>query len=470
MHRALVLALLSIGCGAAPPPATERAEEQAASGPWAEDPETLRLPIPVDVSPGRGAEQPLVTIVIFSDFQCPFCRDAVPLLEQAAAAHPDQIRVYFRHLPLDMHEHARLAAEASEEARAQGGDRAFWSFHDRMFSGEGSLDAEGLIEHASALGLDAERFRVALRGRVHRERVEDDLALANAIGLDGTPVLFVNGRPILGLPEPDDLEEMLDEEIRIAEEAMRRGIARQDLYARLLVDATETLRERMRQAREEEAEPELDLNQVYAVPIDGAPALGPADALVTIVVFSDFQCPFCSRAVPIIAALLEQHPNEVRIVFRHNPLSFHRHAPDAARATEEARAQGGDEAFWRMHDRLFANQDALTRDDLAGHASALGLDAERMARALDSDAHVERLAQDREIAVRFGARSTPMFYLNGRLLQGAQPLEVFEAVFEEARERARAARARGASGSGTYAAVIAGGAQEAVWVEPSPPR
>src|SRR5688572_26074143 len=111
MHR-LALALFVLGCGSSPPP-TESPSSRVAA-PWAEHPEVLRLPVPIEGAAGRGAEHPLVTIVMFSDFECPFCRDAAPLLAHIEGAHPDRIAVHFRHLPMPMHEHAQLAAEAAE--------------------------------------------------------------------------------------------------------------------------------------------------------------------------------------------------------------------------------------------------------------------------------------------------------------------------------------------------------------------
>ena len=106
------------------------------------------------------------------------------------------------------------------------------------------------------------------------------------------------------------------------------------------------------------------------VPLEG-PAKGPADAKVNIVVFSDFQCPFCSRVVPTIDKIEKEYGNEVRVFFRHNPLPFHQDAPLASEAALAAEAQG---KFWQMHDKLFANQQNIKRPDLEKYAQELGLD------------------------------------------------------------------------------------------------
>src|SRR5690606_32272757 len=148
-------------------------------------------------------------------------------------------------------------AEAAEEARAQGGDPAFWRYHDALFE-SGELGESALVAHATRLGLDAERFRVALRGRVHREAIEDDLALADELGVDGTPTLFVNGRALLGVPPQGELLAVVDEELALAREAMARGIAQPDLYGRILDEAQPTMRRapRPRELPETPREPE----------------------------------------------------------------------------------------------------------------------------------------------------------------------------------------------------------------------
>src|SRR5690606_726987 len=97
---------------------------------------------------------------------------------------------------------------------------------------------------------------------------------------------------------------------------------------------------------------------------DTMPQRGPDDALVTIAVFSDFECPFCSRVIPTMDSLVERYGRDLRIVWRNNPLPFHQNAPGAAAAALEAYAQRGDEGFWRMHDVLFENQRALARPQL----------------------------------------------------------------------------------------------------------
>ncbi len=171
---------------------------------------------------------------------------------------------------------------------------------------------------------------------------------------------------------------------------------------------------------------------VRTVSTDGAPIRGKPDAPITIVEFSDFQCPFCGRAQPTLARVLDEYPDDVRLLFRHMPLSFHKDAPLAHRASVAAGEQG---RFWEMHDRIFGQQRDLSRNTLVAHAQAIGLDVARFQRDLDDpklDADVERdLAEAREL----GITGTPAFFINGRLLSGAQPYSAFRNEIE--RELAR---------------------------------
>jgi protein-disulfide isomerase len=165
-----------------------------------------------------------------------------------------------------------------------------------------------------------------------------------------------------------------------------------------------------------------------AVDVAGAPTRGPADAPVTIVEFSEFQCPFCRRVLPALREVEDRYRGRVRLVFRHFPLARHKDAPKAAEAAECARDQG---RFWEMHDRLFANAERLGVDDLKRHARAVGLDGPAFDACLDSGRNEGRWRRDLADAESYGASGTPMFFVNGRLVSGAQPFAVFARVIEE---------------------------------------
>lgn len=173
----------------------------------------------------------------------------------------------------------------------------------------------------------------------------------------------------------------------------------------------------------------------------GAPSRGPADAPVTIVEFSDFQCPFCARVVPTVEQVLEKYPDQVRLVFMHLPLSMHPWAEPAAVAAGCAARQSTD-AFWSLHDFYFGNQDSVSPQNVMAVSRAqldgAGLDlAQWNTCATDTTSvpHQEVLARVRAsaaMAQQYGATGTPAFFINGRFVSGAQPLELFDEVIGQA--------------------------------------
>jgi len=161
---------------------------------------------------------------------------------------------------------------------------------------------------------------------------------------------------------------------------------------------------------------------------DGAATRGSPSAAVTVVVFSDFQCPYCARGSDIMRAIENRYGNKVQLVFRHNPLPIHKEARLAAAAGVAAQQQG---RFWELHDRMFTNQRQLDRASLELMAEAAGLDMGRFRAALDSPATEMAVAADQEQAARLGARGTPTFFVNGRRISGAQPVETFARVIDD---------------------------------------
>ena len=165
------------------------------------------------------------------------------------------------------------------------------------------------------------------------------------------------------------------------------------------------------------------------------PAQGPANAPVTLVEFSDFQCPFCQRVEPTLKRLRETYGDKLRMVWKDFPLTqIH---PQAFKAGEAGHCAGEQGKYWEYHDRLFANQQSLMPADLKKHAADQGLDAAKFAACLDSSKYGERVRDGVSAGTQLGVNSTPTIFVNGRRLSGAQPYEVFAAVIDE--ELARAA-------------------------------
>jgi protein-disulfide isomerase len=174
------------------------------------------------------------------------------------------------------------------------------------------------------------------------------------------------------------------------------------------------------------------------VPIDGAPIRGAVNAPVTLVEFSDFHCPFCKQVLPTLAQLLARYPGKVRLAYRDFPIdSLH---PQARRAAEAARCAQDQGKFWEYHDLLFAEVPKATPADLSRFAQHVGLDLGKFESCLSGGLHRAAVQRDIDEGTRLGVNGTPAFFINGRPLSGAQPLEAFARVIEEELARPAAPR------------------------------
>ncbi len=172
---------------------------------------------------------------------------------------------------------------------------------------------------------------------------------------------------------------------------------------------------------------------------------------MTIVQYSDFQCPFCSRVEPTMDKILEEYKGKVRVVWRDLPLPFHNNAMPAAIA---ARAAGEQGKFWEMHKKLFENQSALDRPALEKYASELGLNMGKFKAALDGNKWKEDIEADAAGGGKIGARGTPAFFINGKFLSGAQPFEAFKAKIDEELKTAEGLVAKGTPKAKVYEALM----------------
>jgi protein-disulfide isomerase len=168
--------------------------------------------------------------------------------------------------------------------------------------------------------------------------------------------------------------------------------------------------------RQEAANKPLSAEDQKAVATGTDAAFGPADAKVTVVEFSDFQCPYCTRAAAVANQIKEKYPDRVRFVFRQFPLSFHKEAHLAAQAALAAGAQG---KFWEYHDLLFENQKALDRASLEKYGEQLGLDMAEFKKALDDGTYKDEVDADIELGNKVAVSGTPTMFINGTRVQNA---------------------------------------------------
>jgi len=393
-------------------------QAQAPSGP-------RRIDVPA-YSPRKGPKNAKVTIVEFSDFQCPFCTRVVPTLKDIEKKYPKEVAIIFRHQPLSFHDRAMPAAQALMAAHRQG---KAWEMHDKLFENQQALDDASLEKYAKDLGLNVAKYKKDFADPKVQQDIKADSAYGMTVGASGTPTFFINGRELSGAQPLGSFTAIIDEEIKKADALLQKGVKAENLYEELMKLAAAA----PPPAPAAAAAPPAPAEKVDISPGD-APSKGPKNAPVTIIAFSDFQCPFCSRVVPTFKQIEDTYKDKVRVAFKHLPLAFHNNAQIAAEASMAAHEQG---KFWAMHDKLFENQQALDRPNLDKYAADLGLDVGKFKAALDSSKYRDYVQKDAAQAGTVGATGTPSFFVNGRSLVGARPFDDFKKLIDEELAKAK---------------------------------
>jgi protein-disulfide isomerase len=191
------------------------------------------------------------------------------------------------------------------------------------------------------------------------------------------------------------------------------------------------LEKKLAQAPAPVARPQVDPNKVYDLPIGKSPVKGPADAPVTMVEFSDFQCPFCARSNPLIEQVIQAYPKELKFVYKEFPLPMHPNAMPASRAAVAAQRQG---KYWEMHDKLFANQQALQPDNFKQYAQELGLDVAKFEQDVNSPEVQAQITEDMQLARQSVVNGTPTLFLNGKKVQN-RSFEGLKQMIDEALQK-----------------------------------
>lgn len=166
------------------------------------------------------------------------------------------------------------------------------------------------------------------------------------------------------------------------------------------------------------------------VEVGDAPIFGKSDARVTVVEYSDFQCPFCSRAAETVTQLKKKYSSKIKLAFKHFPLPMHPNARPAAEASMCVNEQGTDK-FWKYHDLMFKNQDKLDKASLEKYAKEAGADPKKFSECVAAKKFSSYIQKDIESGEKIGVKSTPTFFINGQILSGAMPIETFSEVIDE---------------------------------------
>ena len=340
----------------------------------------------------KGAEGAPIVIIFYFDFVCPPCAKAFTVLQEVMKVYPEEIRLLFK--PYTTRPDAFLAHEAAWAAAAQG---KFLEMYEKLSTHQGEITPETLLEHAKALKMDLKRFSREIDNQSFKRVILGEAENAKGFGVATAPTFFINGQRLVGPRSLGDFKRIIDKELGLT----KTVIVEKELDAPIAPRA------------------EIDVSH--------APALGPENAPIVIVEFSDFQCPFCAKAIPTLKEVVKRYPTQVRWLFKHFPLDFHADAPLAHQATLAASQQG---KFWEMHDLIFMRQQKMKREDLIGYAQELGLKSEPFLAALDEEALKDGINRDVEEGRRLGVTGTPTFFINGRQLVGAQPIGQFISMIE----------------------------------------
>ncbi len=346
--------------------------------------------------PFQGTEAAPVEIIEFADFQCVFCHRAMPTMKKLVEQYPGKVKFVFRHYPLSATPGTGsfLQHEASMCAYDQ---NRFWQYHDRLFTFSGAPGREDLLQMARAENLDLQAFESCLDAGKYREIILKDRHRGNAMGVDGTPAFFVNEHAISGAYPFEYFQQVIEAEL--------------DPEKPLPVDL-----------REPSSEP-------ASFDLEGRPTQGPSDAPVTLVEFSDFHCPFCSRLRETLHQVMEQHAGKVRRVFFHFPLTIHPGADMTHQASECAHEQG---KFWEFFEKIFDRPGAVQKEGLMEIGRQIGLDMEAYESCLQSEKYKQQILSDIAAGSAAGVQGTPAVFVNGKLIPGAQPYEVFDTAIQEA--------------------------------------
>lgn len=464
-RRVFWLCLACIGCASvaarAPVPGPKRecpCKVKAAKGTpaAARDPEPAaldhaRAAVPVTAAdPTWGHGDAPVTIVVWSDFECPFCSRAAATVEALKQAYgPETLRVVWKNLPSPLHPRARPTAEVAMAVFALGGSRAFWTFHDLAFANQGALSDENLAAWAAAAGLDPAAVTAEIATGRGSKKLDEDRAVAARLGVRGTPTFRINGIALEGAREEAEFRAAIDGQLPAAGELIAAGTPARGIYPALCARNTAAA------APPEAARvtPPLD-GTVFPVPVDrDDPVRGAEDALVTLVVFSNFACPFCQRLGPTVAALRQKYGSDLRVVWKDFPMPFHPQALPAAVLARLAAVQHGPAGFWYAHDAMLEPGKVLDEAALKAVATRVGVPWFEVAAAIAERRFEPVFDRTAALVKRLGLRGTPCTFVNGRRIDGALPAEIFAGVIEAQLDKARDLLEAGEARASIYATI-----------------
>ena len=379
-------------------------------------------------APVWGAENASVTIVLFDDFECPFCSRLYGTYEQLKKDYDGRIRIAFVNLPLGFHKKAKDAAYLAAAAHKQG---KFWEVYSFLFTKQKEWNRvpdfkEWLETNKADIPADWETLKKDMESKDIEKTVEEDIKAASALGLRGTPASFINGRFISGALPIDSFKKVIDEELKKAEGKGAKGDA---LYREIIKDGKPAVAKTNGNKGEKE-----DPNKVYDIKLSGKEASkGAKNPKVTIIEFSDFQCPFCSKAFTTVENVAGKYKNDVKIIYKNLPLGFHKEAKPAALFAHAVKNLYGDEKFFQLAEVLYAKQNewkSNSEEKFAGYAKEIGADWAKVKAEIAKPETEAAVSEDIREAGNHNLRGVPAFFVNGKKVSGAKPADFFENMIE----------------------------------------
>jgi len=326
--------------------------------------------------------EPELSIHIFSDFQCPYCRLSAPATRNVMTRGIDgaKAKVVFKNFPLPFHANAQLAAEAALAAGEQG---KFWEMHDLLFAKQKALQRSDLLRFAESLKLDMVLFQKDLDSDAIKKRIEADKAEGVKLGVTGTPTFFINGKKYTGARTYEQL-------VKLVKDESNRQIALAEIDEKSM-------------------------------------SKGPPGAPVTVEVFADLESPVSQLAVSALDGAMARYPSSIRLQFRNFPLAFH---PQAELAHNAAMAAAHFGHFWEIARYIFDHQGSLQEADLIAYAGKIGMDEKQFAAMVRERRYQGRVDADLEEGAKRGIRGSPVIFVNSKRIDGVPGQKLLDEYVE----------------------------------------
>jgi protein-disulfide isomerase len=330
-------------------------------------------------APTRGSDNAPVTIVEYTDFQCPFCARASVTVARVVAAYQGKVRWVLKQYPLPLHADAPLAHRAALAADTQG---KFWEMHDALFANQRALKRDDLLGYARRLGLDIIRFTTDLDSNRFDAVLHRDVAEGTKLGVDGTPTFFVNGKRLVGAVPYETFTAAIDRALRTSA-------------------------------------------PTSAEAMDEVMSRGPLDAPVTIKWFADITSPLHRESLVLLRRIVDAHPRDVRVLIRLAPSPTRENARLVHEAALAAAESG---AFWELHDVLMNRPTLSDRSAFIEYATRLGVERKAFTESLASGRALGWLERHLSEAQSLDVRGTPTFFVNTVRVDGVVSFEELDRV------------------------------------------